>query len=84
MKYAGCTDNSVSVYCYVEEDFQKKCMLQSRKVLWVVLRSLKFFKEIWTNGMRGHIHMFVSAKGKQQKEDQQLQCIDHIPYYLSG
>ena len=36
------------------------------------------------NGMRGHRHMFVSAKGKQQKEDQQLQCIDHIPYYLSG
>ena len=84
MKYAGCTDNSVSVYGYVEEDFQKKCMLQSRKVLWVVLRSLKFFKEIWTNGTRGHRHMFVSAKGKQQKEDQQLQCIDHIPYYLSG
>ena len=32
--------------------------------------------------------MFARAKGKQQKEVQQLQCqehgIDHIPYYLSG
>ena len=32
--------------------------------------------------------MFVSAKGKQPKKVRQLQCqeqcIDHIPYYLSG
>ena len=32
--------------------------------------------------------MFVSARGKQQKQVLQLQsqeqCIDHIPYYLSG
>ena len=32
--------------------------------------------------------MFASAKGKQQKKVRQLQCqeqcIDHIPYYLSG
>ena len=32
--------------------------------------------------------MFASAKGKQQKLVRQLQgqeqCIDHIPYYLSG
>ena len=29
--------------------------------------------------------MFASAKGKQQKEGQsQEQCIDRIPYYLSG
>ena len=32
--------------------------------------------------------MSVSAKGKQQKLVQQLQCqeqcIEHIPYYLSG
>ena len=32
--------------------------------------------------------MFASAKRKQQKQAQQLQCqeqcIDHIPYYLSG
>ena len=27
--------------------------------------------------------MSVSAKGKQQKEVRQRQCIDHIPYYLS-
>ena len=38
--------------------------------------------------MRGHGHAFASAKGKQQKYVQQLQCqeqcIDYIPYYLSG
>ena len=32
--------------------------------------------------------MFASAKGKQQKYVRQLQrqeqCIDHIPFYLSG
>ena len=32
--------------------------------------------------------MFASAKEKKQKEVRQLQCqeqcIDHIPYYLSG
>ena len=32
--------------------------------------------------------MFASAKGKQQKGVRQLkcqeQCIDHIPFYLSG
>ena len=32
--------------------------------------------------------MFARAKGKQQKQVRQLQCqeqcIDHIPYYLSG
>ena len=28
--------------------------------------------------------MFASAKGKQQKQVRQLQCIDHIPYVLLG
>ena len=54
---------------------------------WVVLSSL-FFKEIQEIGKRGHGHMSASAKGKQQKQVRQLQCqeqcIDHIPYYLSG
>ena len=45
---------------------RKKCTQQSRKVLWMVLSSL-FFKGIWKNGTRGHGHMSVSAKGKQQK-----------------
>ena len=40
------------------------------------------------NGTRGHSCMFASVKGKQQKQVRQLQyqeqCIDHIPYYLSG
>ena len=45
-------------------------------------------QKIWKIGTRGHGRMFVSAKGKQQKQVLQLQsqeqCIDHIPYYLSG
>ena len=28
--------------------------------------------------------MFASAKGKQQKQVRQLQCIDRIPYFLLG
>ena len=37
---------------------QKKCMRQSWKVLWVVLSS-RCFKEIWKNGMRGHVLMLI-------------------------
>ena len=55
--------------------------------LWMVLLSLKFFKEIWKNGTRGHGPRFAIVKGKQRKLVQQLQCqeecIDVIPYYLS-
>ena len=43
-------------------------MWQSWKELWVVLHSLKFFKEIWRNDKRGHWRKFSSAKGKQQKQ----------------
>ena len=75
------------VYSCFEKSCRKKCTRQSRKVLWVVLSSL-FFKEIWKNGTRGHGGMFARAKGKQQKQVRQLQCqeqcVDHIPYYLSG
>jgi len=53
-----------SVYSYFDKGCQKKCTRQSRKVLWVVLRSL-FFKEIWKNGTRGCGRMFARAKGKQ-------------------
>ena len=80
----------VPSYSYFEKDYRKKCTRQSRKVLWVVLSSLGGFEftEIWKNGTRGHGRMFASAKGKQQKNFWQLQwqeqCIDHIPYYLSG
>ena len=76
-----------SVYSYFEKGCRKKCTRQSRKVLWVILSSL-FFKEISKNGRIGHGRMFASAKGKKQKQVRQLQCqeqcIDHIPYYLSG
>ena len=43
---------------YFEEGCRKKCMRQSRKVLWVVLSSL-FIKEIWKNGPRRHGRMFA-------------------------
>ena len=75
------------VYSYFEKGWRKKCTRQSRKVLWVVLNSL-FFKGVWKNDTRGHGRMFASGKRKQQKYVRQLQCqeqcIDHIPYYLSG
>ena len=76
-----------TICSYFEKSCRKKRTRQTRKVLWVVLSSL-FFKEIWKNGKGGHGHMSVSAKGKQQKLVRQLQCqeqcIEHIPYYLSG
>ena len=68
----------------------KKIERMVREAMEMCLRVLSslFFKEIWKNGTRGHGHVFVSAKGKQQKKFWQLQCqeqcIDHIPYYLSG
>ena len=68
----------------------KKFERMVREAMEMCLRVLSslFFKEIWKNGTRGHGHVFVSAKGKQQKKFWQLQCqeqcIDHIPYYLSG
>ena len=75
------------VYGHFEKGCQIKCTRQPRKELWVVL-SLLFFKEIWKNVTGGHGRMCASAKGKQQKWIQQLQCqgqcIEHIPYYLSG
>ena len=76
------------VYSYFENGCRKKCTLQSRKALWVVLRAL-FFKEIWKNATGGNGHMFASTKGKQQNYrfdslSRYEQCIDHIPYYLSG
>ena len=53
------------LYSYFEKGCRKKCMWQSRKVLWVVL-SLLFFNEISKNGTRGHERMFARAKGKQK------------------
>ena len=57
---------NLKIHSYFEKGCRKKCMRQSRKVLWVVLSS-KFFKEIWKNGTRGHGRIFARAKGKQQK-----------------
>ena len=77
----------VIVYSCFEKGCRRKCTRQSRKVLWVgfeftvLERNLKeWYERPWT--------MFPSAKAKQQKQVQQLQCqkqcIDHIPYYISG
>ena len=81
------SNKCVPSYSYFEKGCRKKCTRQSQKVLWVVLNSL-LFKEVWKNDTRGHVQMFVSAERKQRKQFRQLQCqeqcIDHIPYYLSG
>ena len=64
------TPLDIHVYSYFEKGCRKKCMRQSRKVLWVVL-SLLFFKEIWKNGTRGpargHGRMFAHAKGSRKR-----------------
>ena len=38
---------------------RKRCMRQSRKILWVVLRSIKFLKEFLENGTRDHRRLFA-------------------------
>ena len=53
-------------YSCFEKGCRKKCTRQSRKVLWVVLRSL-FFIEILKEWHERPWTMFPSAKAKQQK-----------------
>ena len=60
-------NNFSNIYSYFEKGCREKCTRPSWKVFWVVLRSLKFFKEIWKSCMRGHGRMFASATEKQQK-----------------
>ena len=46
-----------------------------------------FSKKFERIGTKGHGNVFASAKGKKSRIDSyshQEQCIDHIPYYLSG
>ena len=82
-----CSALKLSIYSYFQRGCRKKCTRQSRKVLWMVLSPM-FLKEIWKNCTSSHGRMFARAKRKQQKTFWQLQCleqcIDHIPYYLSG
>ena len=58
----AAADRSCLYSCF-EKGWRKKCTRQSRKVLWVVFRSL-VFKEISKNGKEA---MDICAKGKQQK-----------------
>ena len=53
-------------YSYFEKGCRKKCMRQSRKVLWVVLRSM-FFIEILKEWHERPWTMFPGGKAKQQK-----------------
>ena len=72
------------VYSYFEKGCQIECTRQPRKVLWVV----HCFSEKFDRMAGEAMDMSVSANGKQQKQVRQLQCqeqcIEHIPYYLSG
>ena len=56
----------VFLYSYFENGCRKTWTRQSRKVLWVVLRSL-FFIEILKEWHERPWTMFPSAKAKQQK-----------------
>ena len=78
----------VFIYSYFEKDCRKKCKRQSRKALWVVL-SLLFFKDIWKNWYESPEEMClrVLKEGNKSRFDgysRQKQCIDYLPYYLSG
>ena len=54
------------LYSHFEKRCRKKYTRQSRKILWVVLRSL-FFIEILKEWQERPWTMFPSAKAKQQK-----------------
>ena len=79
--------NALYVYSYFEKGCRKKCTRQSRKVLWVALRAL-FFKEIERKVREAtDICLRVLKESNKSRFDsfsRYEQCIDHIPYYLSG
>ena len=72
-------NNAPLLYSCFEKGCRKKCTRQSRKVLWVVCRSL-VFKEISKNVTRGQ----ENKKSRFDSYSVRNKCIGHIPYYLSG
>ena len=71
-----------SYISYFEKGCRKKCTRQSRKELWVVLSSL-FFKERQAMEMCLRV-LKESNKRRFDSYSRQEQCIDYIPYFLSG
>ena len=85
---SGSKNCVVDAYSYFEKGCRKKCTRQSRKVLWVILRSL-FFKESQDRmaGEAMDLCLRVLKESNKSRFDSgsvREQCIDHIPYYLSG
>ena len=75
-------------YSYFEKGCRKKCTRQSRKVLWVVLSSL-FFKQSQDRMAGEAMDLCLrvlkgSNKSRFDSYSVREQCIDHIPYHLSG
>ena len=75
------------IYNYFEKGCRKKCTRKSRKVLWVALRAL-FFKKLERMVRKAtDICLRVRKESNKSRFDsftRYEQCIDHIPYYLSG
>ena len=74
---------------YFEKGCRKKCTRQSRKVLWVVLSSLLFQKNLkeWQERPWTYVYeclIMESNKSRFDSYSRQEECIYHIPYYLSG
>ena len=66
---------------------RKKCTRQSWKVLWVILSSLFFkkFQRIAREAMHLCLRVLEESNiSRFEKLQCQEECIDHIPYYLSG
>ena len=75
-------------YSYFEKGCRKRCTRQSRKVLWVVFcvhGSLKKFERMTGEAMDVCLPVLKeSNKSRFDSCSVRTQCIDHIPYYLSG
>ena len=81
LTWFDCNINS-----YFDKGCWKKCMRQSRKVLWVVLsaRSSQKFERMSREAMDICLRVLKeSNKSMFDSYSRQEQCVDHIPYYLS-
>ena len=78
----------ISTYSYFKKGCRKKCTRQTRKALWVVFEFTvlqRNLEELARKAMKMCLRVLKeSNKSRFDSYSRQEQCIDHIPYYLSG
>ena len=75
-------------YSYFKKGCRKKCTRQTRKALWVVFEFTvlqRNLEELARKAMKMCLRVLKeSNKSRFDSYSRQEQCIDYIPYYLSG